>query len=64
MKLAFKIDETEKKSGNRRSRGRLTKKFLPRGLQTNKRLPALANENLAVEAVNENAREKIGRAHV
>ena len=32
MKLAFKIDEVETKSGSRRARGRLTKKFLPRGL--------------------------------
>ena len=59
MKLAFKIDEAEKKSGSRRARGRSTKKFLPRGLQVTKRLPALANENLAVETANGSAKESV-----
>ena len=57
MKLAFKIDETEKKSGGRSARGRLTKKFLPRGLQVTRRLPALANENPAVETVKDSVKE-------
>src|ERR1700679_3268103 len=57
MKLAFKIDEVEKKSGSRSARGRLTKKFRPPGWQATKRLPALANENPAVETVKDSVKE-------